>query len=68
MTKSLLVILGCASLSGCFYQNTNKIDIQKAIKFCRGVEGIYEIQVLYSGDEYIKCTDFTSTKTDEVTL
>jgi hypothetical protein len=68
MIKSLVVILGCVSLSGCFYQNTNKIDIQKAIKFCGSVGGIYEIKAWWDGKERIKCTDFTSTKTEEVTL
>jgi hypothetical protein len=68
MIKSLVVVLGCASLSGCFYQNTNKIHIQKAIKFCGSVEDIYEIQVRASGSELIKCTGFTSELTNEVTL
>ena len=53
MIKNLVVILGCVSLSGCFYQTANQMDIKKAVRFCGSVEEVYEISVRFDGSEKI---------------
>lgn len=66
--KKLIILLSVLSLSGCFYQKTSKIDIQKAIYFCGSVDNIWDVSVYFSGDEVITCTDYTKEVGVNITL
>ena len=43
-------------LSGC-YQSVNTYDINRAVKHCGGVENIVEINLVFTGDESVLCSD-----------
>ena len=50
-----LILIGCLSLSGCFYQTVNQFDIQRASKACGGVEKIVQIAAAFDGQEKVLC-------------
>lgn len=43
MSKFIIAIIACVSLSGCFYQTTNQYDINRAIALCGSVANIHQI-------------------------
>ncbi len=55
--KTLLTLILCTMMTGCWYQSTSNIDIKKAIYFCEGVENIVSVEVQWDGMERIYCVD-----------
>lgn len=52
----LIIPVGIAlSLSGCYYQSVNQYDIQRAIKICKNVEDVAEIDAYSTGVETVTC-------------
>jgi uncharacterized membrane protein YjjB (DUF3815 family) len=43
MSKFIIAIIACVSLSGCFYQTVNQYDINRAIALCGSVANIHQI-------------------------
>lgn len=50
-----LILIGCLSLTGCFYQTVGQFDIQRARNFCGGIDKIVEIEAHFNGDENVTC-------------
>ena len=50
-----LILIGCLSLTGCFYQTVNQFDIQRASKACGGVEKIVHVAAAFDGQEKVLC-------------
>jgi len=65
MKSFIIILVTCASLSGC-YQQTSNFDIHRAIKFCGSVENIAYINVMADGNESVKCMDQTYSLLHEV--
>lgn len=57
MMKYLIVILTSLTLSGCFWQTANNVDLQKAVYFCEGLENVDHILINANGDEEVTCID-----------
>lgn len=66
--KYLILILISVTLSGCFWQTANNIDLQKAVYFCGGIENVIGIQIQAVGSEYVECTDGNKTFLSEVKI
>ena len=49
MSKFIIAIIACVSLSGCFYQTVNQYDINRAIALCGSVANIHQIDSHYMG-------------------
>ena len=49
MSKFIIAIIACVSLSGCFYQTVNQYDINRAITLCGSVANIHQIDSYYLG-------------------
>ena len=49
MSKFIIAIIACVSLSGCFYQTVNQYDINRAIALCGSVANIHQIDSYYLG-------------------
>ena len=49
MSKFIIAIIACVSLSGCFYQTVNQYDINRAIALCGSVANIHQIDSHSSG-------------------
>lgn len=49
MSKFIIAIIACVSLSGCFYQTVNQYDINRAIALCGSVANIHQIYSYYLG-------------------
>ena len=55
MSKFIIAIIACVSLSGCFYQTVNQYDINRAIALCGSVANIHQIYSYYVGSEDATC-------------
>lgn len=55
MIKSIIAIMACASLSGCFYQTVDQYDINRAIALCGSVANIHQIDSYSLGREDATC-------------
>mgnify|MGYP006883125209 CR=1 FL=1 len=53
--KKLIVLLSVLSLSGCFYQKVQPIDIKSAESFCADKGGVHHIKTWFDGDVEIYC-------------
>ncbi len=51
MSKFIIAIIACVSLSGCFYQTVNQYDINRAIALCGSVANIHQIGSYSLGEE-----------------
>ena len=49
MSKFIIAIIACVSLSGCFYQTVNQYDINRAIALCGSVANIHQIDSYFLG-------------------
>ena len=49
MSKFIIAIIACVSLSGCFYQTVNQYDINRAIALCGSIANIHQIDSYYLG-------------------
>lgn len=49
------IVLICLVLNGCFYQTVNQWDIERAIKFCGGLENVVLITSAFEGTEQATC-------------
>ena len=49
MSKFIIAIIACVSLSGCFYQTVNQYDINRAIALCGSVANIHQIASYFLG-------------------
>ena len=49
MSKFIIAIIACVSLSGCFYQTVNQYDISRAIALCGSVANIHQIDSYFLG-------------------
>ena len=49
MSKFIIAIIACVSLSGCFYQTVNQYDINRAIALCGSVANIHQIGAYHLG-------------------
>ena len=55
MSKFIIAIIACVSLSGCFYQTVNQYDINRAIALCGSVANIHQIDSYALGREDATC-------------
>ena len=55
MSKFIIAIIACVSLSGCFYQTVNQYDINRAIALCGSVANIHQIYAYSLGSEDATC-------------
>ena len=55
MSKFIIAIIACVSLSGCFYQTINQYDINRAIVLCGSVANIHQIVSYSLGSEDAAC-------------
>ena len=55
----LIIILAALLLQGCFYQTVNQLDFREAAKVCGGFDNVFEILVVFSGEEFGTCKDGT---------
>ena len=62
------VLIMCLSLTGCFYQSADQFDIQRAKNVCGGIEKIVEIEVYFSGREYVQCISGVNKTLDGVSV
>ena len=54
--KSVLIFVSLFSLSGCFFQTTNKFDIDRAYTVC-GKENVVSITSNFLGGEWALCAN-----------
>ena len=63
MSKFVIAIIACVSLSGCFYQTVNQYDINRAIALCGSVANIHQI-----GSYFLGRVDATCYSGEQVSL
>ena len=66
--KQLLIVALTLSLTGCFYQVANNVDLRKAEYFCKGVANIAELQINANSDEQVTCIDGSREYTVNINL
>ncbi len=57
MSKFIIAIIACVSLSGCMYQSVDQYDLSRAIKVCGSAENIFRIKSHFLGSENVRCFD-----------
>ena len=57
MSKFIIAIIACVSLSGCMYQSVDQYDLSRAIKVCGSAENIFRIKSHFLGFENVRCFD-----------
>lgn len=64
LVTALIAILLCFNLTACTHQSANATDIEKAVAFCGGSDKIEYIEIIFSGDETVKCKNGNRTNLD----
>ena len=53
--KKLIILISALSLSGCFWQSVNPVDIKSADSFCADKGGVHHMSSWFYGDVEIYC-------------
>lgn len=59
MLKKLLILVLCANITGCLWQDLDSVEFRKALYFCKSTDNIEWVSSWALGSGSVKCVDGT---------